>query len=86
MPCIPTRLCAVSLRPPARSEAKISLAEYYAQRVGSPWPLGFPSLACYEAAVADGQLLLTYAKDVDLEDKKTKPRRGKHLAKKQEVY
>ena len=80
MPCIATRLCAVSLRPPARDVNLETLGEYYQRRVTSPWPFGFPSLATYEAAVAGGHLVLEYAKDADLEEeksKKTGTRRGK---------
>jgi len=74
VPCIQTRLCAVSLRPPVRDIGTATLAEYYARRLSSPYPLGFPSLACYEEAVADGKLVLAYAKDVDLQEEKPKKR------------
>jgi len=88
VPCIQTRLCAVALRSPARTP-DTTLAEYYARRVSNPWPMGFQSLACYEAAVASGKLLMAYAKDVDFQEKgkkpKPKPRRGKQSPKKNEV-
>jgi len=60
----------VSLRPPGRNTEEITVEQYYDRRIHSKWPFGFYSLEPYERAVTDGTLVVSYAKDCELDERK----------------